>query len=183
MTTDRLELAYEQPAFDTNVVGWGLLGRGNPKQANLREMIYRARMLLDLVRGRPVIFPCVALGEVLTPVSSENRGGFTALLRRRLTFVPFGEAAAAISADLFARRGELTHRKAKRSDIRVDTMIVASAKVAGAKGFFSNDAGCREVAALAGLIACDLPTRHPDIGRDRVLRHAFGLTPVSEPES
>jgi hypothetical protein len=37
-------------------------------------------------------------------------------------------------------------------------MVVATAKVAGAKAFYSHDRKCRDLAALAGLKAYDLPT-------------------------
>ena len=51
----------------------------------------------------------------------------------------------------------------KRITLKVDVLVVVSARVAGAQIFYSHDRKCRRLAALAKLEARDLPTHHENM--------------------
>jgi len=54
-------------------------------------------------------------------------------------------------------------------------MIVATAKIAGAREFYSHDRKCRTLANLAGMVGKELPQNHPDMFKDKDFRREFGL--------
>ena len=57
-----------------------------------------------------------------------------------------------------------------RTTLKADVMIVATAKVAGAAAFYSDESKCRRLADMAGMEGRELPTRHPHMFRDAELK-------------
>jgi hypothetical protein len=71
----------------------------------------------------------------------------------------FDLSASALAAELWIRhRGLSKHEQMQRVPLKLDVMVLATAKTAGARLFYSNDRKCRALAKSIGLDARDLPT-------------------------
>jgi predicted nucleic acid-binding protein len=169
-------------ALDAMVMIWGLKSQGakvgNPKQRDLREMRYRARVLLDMLEGeqQAVMFPTIALAEVLVGVDEKMHSQFIDTIQKTFYCPPFTLPASALAAKLW----QANHRRPEgermsRTTIKADVLIIATAAVHGAKRFYSHDKKARTIAELAGMQALDLPLRHHDMHVDAELRKEFGL--------
>jgi hypothetical protein len=164
-------------ALDTMTLIWGLQSvgaqRGNLRQKNLTEMQLRAVILLDILEEKKekIMIPSIAVSELLIKVEASQHGGYLAEIQRRF-FVPlFDLPASALAAQLWLKHRALPKdEQIARTTLKSDVLIVASAKVAGATKFYSNERKCRKLASLAGMIAEDLPTHHPDMFRDAELK-------------
>jgi hypothetical protein len=65
----------------------------------------------------------------------------------------------------------------QRSILKVDVLIIAVAKVAGASVFYSHDAKSRKLAAQAGMRALDLPTHSEDMFTNAEMKKLAGIAP------
>jgi predicted nucleic acid-binding protein len=164
-------------ALDTNTLIWGLQSAdsrgGNPRQKNLKEMQQRSRILLSILEegGETIIVPTVMVAELLIKVEVASHSRFLATLQGRFFIPPFDLRACALAADLWIRhRGLARDEQIQRTTLKADVLIVATAKVAGAKLIYSNDPKFRKLAESAPIKAEDLPVKHPDMFRDRELR-------------
>jgi predicted nucleic acid-binding protein len=152
------------------VMIWGLR-RGPSRQVS--ELERRARILLRQLEEEKaaIILPTVVVSELLVPIAPDKHGEFIAELRRRFICPPFDLQAASLAADLWQRHRQLPRpEQAKRSTLKADTLIVATAKVAGAQVFYSHEAKARRLARLAGLDGRDLPTHHENLFIDHEMR-------------
>ena len=164
-------------ALDTMTLIWGLQSvgakRGNPRQKNLPEMQQRAAILLDMLEDKKekIVIPSISVSELLIKVEAAEHGNYLAVIQQRF-FVPlFDLPAAALAAQLWLKHRALPKdEQITRTTLKADVLIVASAKVAGATKFYSNEAKCRKLASPAGMFAEDLPTRHPHMFRDAELK-------------
>jgi len=107
-----------------------------------------------------IIVPSVAAAEFLSPIEPSQHKATLATIALRFIIAPFDAECASLAAVLF-EHGKAAHVRGTpgvRRVIRADSLIVATAKVAGAAVFFSHDGDCRKPAARAGLRAEDLPT-------------------------
>lgn len=153
-------------ALDTPVLVWALPWPSKTK-ATQDEVVMRqrARLLLrDLVKvDAKIIVPSIVASEYLIGVPADKRGQVLSEISSRFFCASFDILASEWAAKLWhqARALPKEEQPQQRQVIRADTMIVASAKVAGAKHFYSHDAFCRKVAEYAGMAARDLPT-HPE---------------------
>jgi predicted nucleic acid-binding protein len=136
------------------------------RAADFKELQFRSKVLLHQIRQRKgtIVFPTIAMSEVLVPVRKADQGALIAALTKEFVCPAFDLRAAAIAADLWSQHSRLPQDQqyGSRHVLRVDAMIVASAHAAGATEFYSHDRGCR---ALAGLVmtAHDLPTHAEDL--------------------
>lgn len=165
-------------ALDTMALIWGIQRGGNPKQTNLREMHYRAHILIEILEdaGDKICIPCIAVSELLVKVATLDHPNFIAALQKNFFCPPFDIRASELAAKLFLEHKKLpTDDQTGRTTLKSDLMIVATARIAGADAFYSNDKRCRKLASLAGMPARDLPTKHPDLFHDVDLRKKFGL--------
>lgn len=139
--------------------------KSKKKSQDFIELSIRANILLHgLVRKKAtIILPTIAVSEVLVPVPSTKVGTLVATLSERFLCAPFDLQAATIAASLWSQHNQLAKnlRYGDRQVLKADTMIVSTAKAAGATDFYSHDKQCR---ALADLImnAHDFPTGDPD---------------------
>jgi hypothetical protein len=169
-------------ALDTMTLIWGIQSAiyrsGNPRQRNLAEMQRRSVILLDLLEEEKetILVPCVAVAELLVGVDLGNHAAFLAEVQRRFFCPPFDLPASELAARLWIRHRELPKgEQIARNVLKSDVMIVATAKVAGAKKFYSSDPKCRALADLAGMTGNDLPLNHPDMFRDQEINRRLNL--------
>lgn len=154
-------------ALDSMTVIWGLQStgnrRGNPQQPALSGLQKRARILLDILEreGQTIILPTVALAEVLIGVDEKFHDPFIAEIQQRFHCPPFDLRATALAAQLWIRnRGLAADQQIKRTVLKADVQIVATAKVSGATKFYTHEPKLRKLAELAGIQSLDLPTHH-----------------------
>ena len=123
------------------------------------------RLLDQLSRDEAtIILPTVAISELLVPVPLSESGLLIRALAEQFVCPAFDLPAAAIAANLWASHKKLPRDQqySNRHVLKADTLIIASAKAAGATIFYSNDRKCR---ALAGIImeARGLPEKPSDL--------------------
>jgi predicted nucleic acid-binding protein len=155
-------------ALDSMAVIWGLQStgnrRGNPEQKDLSDLQRRARILLDILEKekQTIVLPTVAVAEVLIGVDEKFHDQFIAEIQQRFHCPPFDLRATALAAKLWIRnRGSAPDQQIKRTVLKADVQIVATAKVSGATKFYTHEPKLRKLAEIAGLQALDLPTHHP----------------------
>ena len=104
-----------------------------------------SRALLHTKEKDGIVLPTVALSEILVPVPAEQRGTLVAAISGRFVCASFDLPAAAIAADLWSKHKGLPNDSQydSRHVLKADTMIVATAKAAGATDFYSCDKKCR----------------------------------------
>jgi predicted nucleic acid-binding protein len=151
---------------------WGLRGGGNAEQ---RDMERRARVLLNQLDEdkASVIIPSVAVAELLVPIDEADHATFLSELQRRFICPPFDLRAASIAAQLWRSHRQLPKSdQVKRTTLKADVLIVATARAAGAARFYSHDKKTRRLAALVGIEGFDLPTHDENMFREQEAREA-----------
>jgi hypothetical protein len=83
----------------------------------------------------------------------------------------FDLPTAAYAANLFQQ----VHQVPKTADVtracvKADVMIVATAKIAGAREFYSHEPRVRHYAELAGMIAKDLPAQAKNLWTEEEMK-------------
>lgn len=149
-------------AIDSQVLAWYV----QDPSVNVDVRVRRARWLIDgLVRDRAqILLPSVALSEFLYPVDDVDRRAMWATVADIFQIAPHDAHAAEIGAKLSVLALARPRKEpGDRQVAKADAQIVASAKAAGATVFYSNDPGCRELAAQVGMEAIDLPDIAPTI--------------------
>jgi predicted nucleic acid-binding protein len=137
----------------------------------------RAKILLRQLDDdkATIIVPTVVVAELLVPLRPAQHGEFIAELRRRFFCPPLELQAAALAAELWRKhRGLPKSQQAKRTTLKADVLIIATARVAGASIFYSHEPKCRRLAKLAKMEARDLPMHHENMFVDREIRGAGG---------
>lgn len=168
---------------DAQIMIWGVQAqgakRGNPRQKNLREMQMRTAILLDMLQEKKetIIVPTVLVGELLAGIDPRDHGNFIAELQKQFFCPPYDLRAASVAGELWQyHKGLPKDPHAQRTVLKADVMIVATAKVAGATVFYSNDRRCRDFATKAGMTALDLPVNHEDMFADAEIKKKFGMS-------
>ncbi|MBI4332458.1 MAG: PIN domain-containing protein [Chloroflexi bacterium] len=137
--------------FDNNILIWGIKGQATPGQ---EEMIYRARAFIrklhnDHIR---VLIPSVVIAEFLLPVPPEEHPGVLDLFHKRFLIASFDTAAASVFAKIWqAKKGkaivdELAKKGNTKTEMRTDSMIVATACSQRADCIYSHDHDLRAFA-------------------------------------
>lgn len=142
-----------------------VLAKPETKASDFDELQVRSRLLIfQLARRKSTVFlPTIAVAELLVPVPSAQKGVLIATLQSKFVCPAFDVHAAAIAADLWAMHSKLPQdlQYKKRHVLKADSMIIASAKAAGASEFYSHDKKCRALAALI-MKSFDLPMNDPE---------------------
>lgn len=149
---------------------WGLRAG---RTGRLGELEQRARILLTQLDDEKasVVVPTVVVAEFLAPVLPEHHGKLILEFQRRFLCPPFDLQAASLAAALWRAHRELPkNEQLQRKTLKADVLIVATATVAGATIFFSNDAKCRKLARIAKMEARDLPRHSENLFIDREVR-------------
>ena len=159
--------------LDTMIIIYAMKRANEFSPPEALELRKRTVVLLDNIRkeGSILVVPTVSIWEVLTGIPKTQHGSFLAKLNDRLVPKPVDVAVAAFAADLWIRhKGLPPPEQMERKILKVDCLVVASAKMAGATAFYSHDSRCRALATLAGLDARDLPTHSTDLLLDAEIR-------------
>lgn len=152
-------------SLDTQICIWAIRGGGNPSQ---REEVRRSRILLDQLEDESatIIIPSVVVAELLVPVDVAKHGEFLIELQKRFVTAPVDLQAASLAASIWQQHKNLKKSdQTKRTILKADALIVASAQCAGARRFYSHDKGCRHLARLIGMEPRDLPTHDENLFR------------------
>jgi len=142
----------------------GLVPRKSGKATKASDdLAIRAKILLHMHRQDVIVLPTVAVSEVLVPVPTSQKGALAATLSGRFICAPFDLPAAAIAAELWSEHKKLAKdlQYKTRHVLRADTMIIASAKAAGATDFYTHDKRCRALSNLV-MTGKDLPKKDPN---------------------
>lgn len=149
-------------ALDTMAWIWAFKPPEHAKNNTERINCDRAARLFIWLEERKaqIIIPTVCVAELLTPLDEAEQHQMLALISRRLRPAVFDLPPSALAARL--HRQAMEDRQKQKGDkparhvLRADTLIVASARTAGATHFFTEDQDCRKIAERAGLKAMGL---------------------------
>ncbi len=152
-------------ALDTQILIWGGLRRSvrglTLHSADDADKEKRARILLhelDGIKAR-IIIPSVAVAELLCPIDPQEHNNFLAIITRRFDCPPFDIRATSLAAKLWQHNRALPmEEQINRSVLKADMQIIATARIRGARFFFSDDEKCRKLARVADMEALPLPT-------------------------
>lgn len=154
-------------ALDAQILGWYV--KDATKDADPRVRF--AQWLIDTLieEGATIVVASIALSEFLYPMDAEDRTKAWDAIGKCFVVAPHDAACAALSARLTERALAQRQRGVRnaRQVAKADAEIVASVKHYGATVFYSNDAGCRDLATQAGMEARDLPDIAPNLFVDR----------------
>ncbi|MBI1373941.1 MAG: PIN domain-containing protein [Phycisphaera sp.] len=137
-------------------VVWGVL---DAKMSPDNEMVRRARILFHQLDQRKdeIVIPAVAVAELLVPLTQTDRDTLVDLIQKRFHVPYFDLRAATIASDLWLKHRSIPKEdQIKRAVLKMDVLIIASAKAAGAQVIYSHDRGCRKLASHI-MDAYDLP--------------------------
>ena len=160
--------------LDTQILIWGGLRRQitgvDLTSENVPDKQKRAAGLLSdltLAKAR-VMIPTVTIAELLCPVDIAQHGNFLAALTQRFLCPPFDLPATWVAAQLWRHNRDMPKAdQVARLLVKADMQIIATAKIHGARFFFTDDKGCRKLAEHAGLNAKPLPTHSLDLFADQ----------------
>lgn len=156
---------------DTMVLIWGMQEAQTgpaPAGQDVPEMRRRAEILIEELsdQGERIVVPTVMVAELLAKIEPRKYGDFIATLQERFFCPPLDLRASALAAELWQRHRSLPlDQQLPRIILKADVLIVATARVAGARIFYSHEPKCRKVAELAGMESRDLPVNPGNIFR------------------
>ena len=134
------------------------------RSSDWHDLRVRSKLLLHIAARKKdtILLPTVAISELLIPIPSTQRGALIATVQKLFVCPAFDLPAASIAAELWSQHKKLPQDQQydRRQVLRSDSMIIASAKAAGATDFYSHDKKCRALAAMV-MKAHDLPTDDP----------------------
>jgi predicted nucleic acid-binding protein len=164
---------------DTMVLIWWMPGPVNKAyDAQTTELRTRAKILLDVLdeEKKQVVVPTITVAELLAPIAAKDHGRFVAEVTNRFICPPFDLRASSLAAQLWTLHKSFPKEMAfqDRPLLKVDMLIVATARAAGATEFYSHDARCRKLAEALSMKAHDLPKRHPNMFVDSEIRKREG---------
>lgn len=136
--------------IDTHMLIWGVQEVSRSTQS---EMIVRAKALfakLDKDKMK-VVVPSIVIGEFLLGLPIEEQPAYQKLVSRRFVVVPYDLRAAIQFARIWHSKktqGEIEATKQNgltRTELRADTMIVATAIASGASVIYGFDKGVKRL--------------------------------------
>jgi predicted nucleic acid-binding protein len=162
-------------ATDSNTLIYALKEKP-PTEPDQIEFHRRAQILLQMLAREKakIIIPSIVLAEYLIGIEASRHPDVIASFQRLFFCPPFDVRCAAVAASLWQLHHTLPEgEKMQRRVLKADVMIIATAKVAGARMLFTGDRGCRNLARNI-MDARDLPTHDEDLYGD--LHAQMGLT-------
>lgn len=164
-------------AVDTHCVTWGMRPPKADDSDHTKEMRGRARILFQILDDEKarIVLPCIAIAELLVPVSKADRSRFLKVLNEKFICASFDVPATELAAELWEHHRSFP-KDAQYQDrplLKSDLLVIASAKAHGASVLYTHDRRCRSIAAQF-MDSKDLPKRHPDMFLDMELK---GLDP------
>ncbi|MFP4106001.1 MAG: type II toxin-antitoxin system VapC family toxin [Phycisphaerae bacterium] len=143
--------------IDTMVLVWWIREECSAGQ---QEMVKRAQWLMESFdeEQTSVIISTITEAEFLRGSSEQERRAQSRILHETFLVKPFDSIAANLIGTHFPRNWRPDDYQGRRTAMKADMLIVATAVAAGADVLYSHDANCRKLAESAGLQARDLPT-------------------------
>jgi hypothetical protein len=153
---------------------WPLIPKKLPasERARIDEMRQRARMLMKLLDQQKVkiIIPSVVVAELIMPIDPSKHARILLEFSSQFFCPPFDVSACSLAARLWqferglpgGKAGLPEKEQSVRKVLKSDILIVATAKIAGAVTFYSNDKKARRLADESGMEGKDLPTTSGD---------------------
>lgn len=137
--------------IDTHILIWGVQGVSRQGQ---EQMISRSQALLtQLERERTkVVVPSIVIGEFLLKLPVDEHPRYQDLISRRFMVVPYDLRAALLFSRIWHQKKdanviqEMKDVGVTRTELRADTMIVATAVASGATHIYSHDNHIRRLA-------------------------------------
>jgi hypothetical protein len=173
--------------IDSNIVVYAglvpLAASSSAKSAEWINFSRRAKILLHELRDQMVVLPMIAVAEVLVPVPVKRHGQLIATLKGHFLCAEFGDRAATIAADLWARYKNVPPnlRYDSRFTMLADVKIIASAKAVGATVFYTNDENCQALADLV-MQGKGLPKNSSELFIDEILADGIEEKPKNKPQ-
>ncbi len=160
--------------IDTMTMVWGFRDPERPDDLpGLKENRRRVQILFaELgVKRATIVVPTIVVAELLITLPTQAHGRFLAELNKYFFCPPFDLKACGLAAELWIKHRELPEEeRLNRRTLKADSLIVATAKSAGATVFYSHDRKCRTLAEQAGMIAKDLPEHSEDLLTEAEIR-------------
>ena len=143
------------------ILVWGIRRDGTEEQQQRARWLFES---LEQQDDAQIIIPSVVLAEYLSPVKESEHANVMAEVSNRFIVAPFDVRCASLAAKLFksGRPDRSTSGTEWRKCLRADTLIIATAKIHGAKVLYSGDRNCLSLARSV-MDARDLPDQPPHL--------------------
>jgi len=137
--------------FDNHVLVWGIKEQATPGQ---EEMIPRTKALIHKLQEDRihVLIPSVVIAEFLMPIPLDMHATVINLFDKAFVVVPFDAAAASQFARIWlSNKGQelvngLIRSGSTKAELKVDSLIVATAVSHNAECIYSDDSGVKAFA-------------------------------------
>lgn len=137
--------------FDNNVLVWGVKEQATPGQEGMipRTKVFIHKLQEDRIH---VLIPSVVIAEFLMPIPPDMHATVINLFDRGFVVVPFDTAAASQFAKIWlSNKGQelvdsLIRNGSTRAELKVDSLIVATAVSQRAECIYSHDGGVKAFA-------------------------------------
>ena len=137
--------------FDNHVLVWGIKEQATPGQ---EDMIPRTKAFISKLQNDKihVLIPSVVVAKFLMPIPPNMHATVINLFDRGFVVAPFDTAAASQFAKIWlSKKGQelannLVKNGATRAELKIDSLIVATAISQKAECIYSHDAGVRAFA-------------------------------------
>jgi predicted nucleic acid-binding protein len=148
--------------LDTMVLVWWVRKEASTGQSS---MVTRARWLMDSLDagGEEVMVSAVSVGEFLRGSQPQARSAQNIIIEETFIVRPFDNLAANIAADKFANAVDADGYEDRKTVLKADLMILATAVASRADVIYSHDTNLRKLAEKCGVRAKDLPEVAPSL--------------------
>ncbi len=134
--------------FDNHVLVWGIKEQATPGQEDMipRTKSFIRQLQEDKIR---VLIPSIVVAEFLMPIPADMHPAVINLFDRGFVVAPFDTAAASQFAKIWlSRKGQesvnsLIESGKTRTELKMDSLIVATAISQGAECIYSHDEGVK----------------------------------------
>lgn len=154
--------------IDSNVLIYAGLAPSKGDSSKLTgELGIRAKMLLHRLHREKatILLPTIAVAELLVPIPKAKHGDVLAVLEKHFVCSPFSLHAAAIAAELWARKksNPTVGHKGSRIVVKADAQILGTLIAGGATEFYTHDQNCPKLILASDPIEVyDLPANDPE---------------------
>jgi len=144
------------------ILAWWVRKESSPGQS---DMIVRSQWLMESLEQQKatVMISTVSLAEFLRGSSPHQQAEQAAFLQQAFVVMGFDMLSAIVAAELYPNVASMDDYEKRRTALKADIQIVATACAAKATVFYSHDAACRKLAKAGGIDARDLPDIAPTL--------------------
>lgn len=141
----------EVACIDTPILIWGVQGNATAGQDDMVNRTKSLLLKLDKERTR-VIVPAIVMGEFLLKIPVGEHPKYQELVSKRFMIVPYDLRAALVFSKIWHQKTqasvieEIKAGGVSRTQLRADTMIVATAVASGASCIYGHDNHVKKLA-------------------------------------